>query len=215
MGPSCVVARGGPLIRHLRAFIDLHRLQSALDRLAGHRFQLDWPAFARWLATDAQESATGVPKGDGSHVDGVHVYVQPERMRSPAAGGEGHVAGTPAPRSDLPLILIVVATSPGECHACDRAGTGACLRCRGNTSAGPQAGVTDAMVSDLLRLNREGGLDHVVIVSEDNRLIPVVRFLQTKGTVAIHGWFPPRAIDLSQACDAFIDLGAHWTEFGT
>jgi len=80
--------------------------------------------------------------------------------------------------------------------------------------AGPHAGVTEVVTSDLLRLNRETGLDHVVIVSEDNRLIPVVRFLQTKGTVVIHGWFPPRAIDLSQACDAFVDLGAHRTEFG-
>ena len=135
-------------------------------------------------------------------------------MRSPAAGGAGHVADVLGQTPDLPLVLVAGATSPGECHACDRAGTGACLRCRGDASAGPQAGVTDAMVSDLLRLNREGGLDHVVIVSEDNRLIPVVRFLQTKGTVVIHGWFPPRAIDLSQACDAFIDLGAHRREFG-
>lgn len=208
-----VVAQGGSLIRRLRAFIDLRDLRSALDRLAGRRFQIDWPAFARWLATGAPARAPGIPEGGRARLDGIHAYVRSDPMRSAGVGTEGEVAGMPEHRSDLPLILVAAAPSPGECYACDKAGTGRCLRCRGDVSAGPQAGVTEAMTSDLFRLVREAALDHVVIVSEDNRLIPIVKFLQTKGTVVIHGWFPPRAVDLSRACDVFIDLGAHRGEF--
>jgi hypothetical protein len=75
------------------------------------------------------------------------------------------------------------------------------------------AAVTDAIRADLLQTAREERVEWVVLVSSDNRLIPVVKFLQSKGTRIVHGSVLGRARDLSLACDTSVDLGAHLSEF--
>jgi hypothetical protein len=210
--------QGGRTIYRARAFIDLCDLQSALDRLAGRRFQIDWGAFGRWLAADAVEHAPGSTDDGRLRLDAIHIYRPRESMApTETIAGERAVAvratGVPGPQPGRPLILTTWVTAPGDCQACHLAGTGGCRRCRGEIPAPRQVGVTEAMVADLLCLTREGGLDLAVVVSEDNRLIPAVKFLRGRGKAIIHGWFPLRAVDLSRACDAFIDLGVHRSEF--
>jgi uncharacterized LabA/DUF88 family protein len=62
-------------------------------------------------------------------------------------------------------------------------------------------------------LAREHAYDWAVLVSSDLGLIPVVKFVQGRGKKIVHAAFPPVAVDLSRACRASIDLGAHRSEF--
>ena len=90
-----------------------------------------------------------------------------------------------------------------ECQGCGKA----CTHCQGGVVKEPRGQGRDSLIaSDLIELAREDVYDWAVVVSTDLLLIPVVRYVQSRGRKIIHGCFPPVAMDLTKECWASIDL---------
>jgi hypothetical protein len=90
-----------------------------------------------------------------------------------------------------------------ECQACGEA----CTHCQGGGKASACGqGRDNPIADDLLVFDREDAYDWAVVVSTDLLLMPVVRYVQSRGRKVIHGCFPPVAMDLASECWASIDL---------
>lgn len=88
---------------------------------------------------------------------------------------------------------------PGSCKVC--------THCHGgNVPASSGQGRDNPISGDLIQLARHDAYDWGVLVSSDTLLVPVVRFVQSRGRKIVHGCFPPVAADLTKECWASIDL---------
>jgi len=90
----------------------------------------------------------------------------------------------------------------GRCSGCYKQ----CTHCRAASPASAGQGRDNPIGKDLLELARKDEYDWAIVVSIDRLLIPVVRYLQSRGRKIIHGCFPPIAMDLTKECWASIDF---------
>jgi hypothetical protein len=89
-----------------------------------------------------------------------------------------------------------------ECWSCYKA----CTHCQASTGKSGGHGGDNPVGADLIKFARDDKYDWAIVISADLRLIPVVRFVQSRGRKIIHGCFPPVAMDLTRECWASIDL---------
>lgn len=113
------------------------------------------------------------------------------------------VARLPAGLSINPVYTYSEREADG-CSGCGRA----CTHCKAAVGEGGARGIGGPLAGDLLRLARDDAYDSAVVVSSDLALVPVVRFVQSRGRRIIHGCFPPYAADLTMECWASIDVRA-------
>ena len=206
------MAGDGSHVDRGRAFIDVCALQSDLDRMAGRHLRIDWNLFVHSLRAAALELANGSARGE-PRLEAVRVYACPVSTGPDDAALRAWAGAATTGGTGVRVDLVESPSVPGECRACDVAGTPRCLRCRGNAGRTGGTGLDSPLAADLLTLAREDGYDWGVLVSSDMYLIPVVKYLQGRGRRIIHAGFPPVAADLSRACWASIDLGARSSEF--
>ncbi len=196
----------------LLVFIDLHELVSGLrlrsellpsEQAPPGAADFDWQGFLNRLAVEAGAALAAPPPG--LRYSGAFVYASEE------PGGEAEALGEAAGRlpaeAGVHVATVKGRKDPGECTACDLARTSRCHQCRSRASSGVfGGGTTDAIAADAFRLARGETFDVAVLVSADNALAPVARFLKGRGKHVVHGGFPPRGSRLSAVCDAVVDL---------
>jgi hypothetical protein len=94
----------------------------------------------------------------------------------------------------------------GQCSACYKQ----CTHCRAASPVSTARGLDNPIAKDLLELARKDEYDWAIVVSIDRLLIPVVRYIQSRGRKIIHACFPPIAADLTEECWDSIDLAGIW-----
>jgi uncharacterized LabA/DUF88 family protein len=67
------------------------------------------------------------------------------------------------------------------------------------------------MAADMFRLVREDALDVAALVSGDRALVPVIKFLEGRGTRVAVGGFSPGVRELAGAASGLVDLAALWS----
>jgi len=173
------------------ALIDMPDLQWQLKRMGGAAVN-DIAEVVSCLETGLQALPQADEAGGVSLdavFDPVYIYVPPDAGRP---GGSERV-----------FFKERTGGAKRDCWGCYKA----CTHCQEGTRGRPAGrGLSNPIASDLLELTRNNAFDWAVLVSTDVLLIPVVRFVQSRGRKLIHGCFPPIAADLTRECWAFIDL---------
>jgi NYN domain len=169
------------------ALIDLHDLQWQVKRIGGE--------FGQDVSAVVEHLETGLAKLDQAWSE-VRVPLSVVYVYLPLDAD--------SPREAERVVFKWRAGGVNRaCWACYKA----CTHCQeGNRDSGGQVR-DNPMAGDLIELAREDEYDWAVVVSRDLRLIPVVRYVQSRGRKIIHGSFPPIAMDLTSECWASINLG--------
>jgi uncharacterized LabA/DUF88 family protein len=185
-------------------FIDLAEFLAGLGVGTHGSARIDWDRVSGWLATDAAAAALSLPVRE-LRCSEIRVYVPAAaEAASPVMEAIGGLTRAP----DTIIVRVKGRPGVGECLACDLARTPRCHHCR-NLGAGAgmlHSAVSAAMAADVFRLLREGSLDVAVLLSSDRALVPVIRFMEGRGTRVAVGGFSPGARELARAASGVVDL---------
>lgn len=172
-------------------------------------YKTDWPKMAQVIYAEA---ATLLAPAHGTHFCGMFVigsyHPQTEtrlhRWASNILPSFPGITTTFVPRR--PQV------SGPKCPSCHDA-VNTCPACGGTMLGVKEKGVDTLLATDMIRLAWEGIYDSAVLITADEDLAPVVRFLSAKGKKILHGKFPPRGAVLTPICWAPINIPALMPRF--
>ena len=198
----------GALSLSVTVLIDLAELLAGLSEGTHGSVPVDWDRIFTWLA-DGAAAALSLPVHEFRR-SGTRVYV-PTANEAASPALEALAGLTAAPGT----TVVRVKGRPGlsECLACDLARTPGCHHCRNLTAATGmlRSPVSDTMAADMFRRVREDALDVAALVSGDRALVPVIKFLEGRGTRVAVGGFSPGVRELAGAASGLVDLAALWS----
>ncbi len=204
-------------ITRVRVFIDYWNFQLSLNEieaedrgLSDYRFEVDWKAAGPWLARLACETA-GIPVENHSF-DGVSIYTS---YNPSTDEGKKYHNWTKTWLNKQPGVQVECrerkVKRPPRCPACHQDIVD-CPLCKKKIVATVEKGVDTLIATDMIRLAWENGYDMAVLATLDSDLIPAVEFLNAKALKVIQAGFPPKGVDLANACWASFDIARRRAE---
>ena len=197
-----------PIPERIAIFVDFWNFELSCKEVDS-KFRTDWPKMGQIIYSEAVRL---LAPGHGAQYCGMFVF-----------GSYNPATETPLHRwatTTLPSFPGITSTfvprrrqvSGPTCPVC-HCEVKDCPYCA-NSMLGMKEKCVDTLVAtDMIRLAWEELYDAAILVTADSDLVPVVKFLATKGKKILHGRFPPLGAQLAQSCWAHMDLPALMPNF--
>lgn len=183
-----------PVPERIAVFVDFWNYELSTKREMAD-FKTDWPLMGRVIYS---ETATMLTPEHGAYYCGMFVYGSYSSSEASLRRWATTVlpSFTGIKSTFVPRRKQVAGPKCPTCHG----EVEICPACKGSMRGEKEKGVDTLIATDMIRLAWENLYDSAVLITADEDLAPVVRFLATKGKRVLHGKFPPKGAVLSRDC---------------
>lgn len=98
-------------------------------------------------------------------------------------------------------------SKPVFCTACNDK-VSVCPQCGAPLRRAIEKGVDSAIITDMFALHIEKVYDIAMLASSDADMLPMVRYLQSRGVKIVNLWADPQPTELRKTCWSFLELAA-------